>query len=220
MKTISRGKSFSKKSARTPFSKTKRFHAIGGNFGNSRLPPRAERVLKKMIARFWLPQNRSIFLIPTMFRLVVSLYHLLELFLSENESFRHCLAEPRQPRKKKHSLHFLFGGGEISFEKGKGVFLSGFCLPSIQAGGGTMRTKFCQNYFLGKGFGKTLGYSFVNLDVANVKGGVWGGIFHLLLFLFGGNSGRTCMHYTALLQKNASFPIIYPCHQVKNLGKT
>jgi hypothetical protein len=30
----------------------------------------------------------------------VSLYHLLELFLSENESFRHRLAKPRQPRKK------------------------------------------------------------------------------------------------------------------------
>ena len=44
--------------------------SIGGSFGNSRLPPYAERVLKKMIARFWLPQNRSLFLIPTMFRLV------------------------------------------------------------------------------------------------------------------------------------------------------
>jgi hypothetical protein len=42
----------------------------------------------------------------------------------------------------------------------------------------------------------------------------------LLLFLFWGNSGRTCMYYTALLQNNASFPIIYLCHQVKNLGKT
>src|SRR3989339_2154089 len=134
-------------------------------------------------------------------------------------SFRHRLAEPRQPRKKKHSLHFWFGGGEISFEKGKGVFLSGVCLPRIQAGGGTMRTKFWQNYFLGKGFAKTSADLFLNSDVANGKG-VWGGIFHLLLFLFLGNSGRTCMHYTALLQKNASFPIIYLCHQVKNLGKT
>ena len=34
------------------------------------------------------------------------------------------------------------------------------------------------------------------------------------------NSGRICMHYTALLQNNASFPIIYPWQQVKNLGKT
>src|SRR3989338_4047236 len=38
-KTISHGKSFSKKSALTRFSKTKRFHAIGGSFGNSPLPP-------------------------------------------------------------------------------------------------------------------------------------------------------------------------------------
>jgi hypothetical protein len=52
-----------------------------------------------------------------------------------------------------------------------------------------MRTKFWQNYFLGKGFAKTSAHLFLNLDVANGKGGVWGGIFHLLLFLFWGNSG-------------------------------
>ena len=56
-----------------------------------------------------------------------------------------------------------------------------------------MRTKFWQNYFLGKGFAKTSADLFLNLDVANGKGGVWGGIFHLLLFLFWGNSGRTKM---------------------------
>ena len=28
------------------------------------------------------------------------------------------------------------------------------------------------------------------------------------------------VHYTALLQKNASFPIMYLWQQVKNLGKT
>ena len=66
-----------------------------------------------------------------------------------------------------------------------------FCPPSIRAGGGTMRTKFWQNYFLGKGFAKTSTHLFLNSDVANGKGGVWGGIFHLLLFLFWGNSGRT-----------------------------
>jgi hypothetical protein len=54
-----------------------------------------------------------------------------------------------------------------------------------------MRTKFWQNYFLGKGFAKTSADSFLNSVVANGKGGVWGGIFHLLLFLFWGNSGRT-----------------------------
>jgi hypothetical protein len=83
--------------------------------------------------------------------------------------------------------------------------------------GASIRTKFWQNYFLGrKGFAKTSADLFLNLEVANGKGGVWGGIFHLLLFLFWGNLGRTYMHYTALLQNNASFPIMYLCHQVKN----
>src|SRR3989338_145922 len=97
-----------------------------------------------------------------------------------NESFRHCLPEPRQPPKKKTPFFFSFWGCEIFFEKGRGVFLSGFCPPSIRAGGGTMRTKFCKNYFLGKGFCKTSAHLFLNSDVANGKGGVWGGIFHLL----------------------------------------
>jgi len=43
-----------------------------------------------------------------------------------------------------------------------------------------MRTKFWQNYFLGKGFAKTSADLFLNSEVANGKGGVWGGIFHLL----------------------------------------
>jgi len=106
-------------------------------------------------------------------------------------SFRHYLASLGNPKKKKCSLLFGFGGGEISFESGKDIFLWGFCPPSIRAGGGTMRTKFWQNYFLGKGFAKTSAHLFLNSDVANGKGGVWGGIFHLLLFLFWGNSGRT-----------------------------
>jgi len=53
-----------------------------------------------------------------------------------------------------------------------------------------MRTKFWQNYFLGKGFAKTSADSFLNSDVANGKGGVWGGIFHLLLFLVLAKFGR------------------------------
>jgi len=53
--------------------------------------------------------------------------------------------------------------------------------PSIRAvWRGEMRTRFCENYFLGKGFAKTSADSFLNSDVANGKGGVWGGIFHLL----------------------------------------
>ena len=82
-----------------------------------------------------------------------------------------------------------------------------------------MRTKFWQNYFLGKGFAKASAHLFLNSDVANGKGGVWGGIFHLLLFLFWGNSGRTCMHYTALLQYNASFTKIYNMASGKKLGE-
>jgi len=45
---------------------------------------------------------------------------------------------------------------------------------------GLIRTKFCQSYFLGEGFGKTLTHLFLNSDVASGGGGVWGGIFHLL----------------------------------------
>ena len=106
------------------------------------------------------------------------------------------------------------------FLKKERTFFFGVLPSRSRAGGGTMRTKFCKNYFLGKGFCKTSAYLFLNSDVANGKGGVWGGIFHLLLFLFWRNSGRTCMHYTALLQKNASFPIMYLWQQVKSLGKT
>jgi len=54
----------------------------------------------------------------------------------------------------------------------------------------TMRTKFCGNNFLGKGFRKTSADSFfLNSDVASGGGGVWGGILRLLLFLFWRNSG-------------------------------
>src|SRR3989344_5287442 len=77
----------------------------------------------------------------------------------ETKSYARRIAPPpprftRQPRKKKHSLHFCFGGGEISFEKGKGVFLSGFYPPSIRAvWRGEMRTRQSKTIFAGgKGF--------------------------------------------------------------------
>ncbi|OIP25122.1 hypothetical protein AUK11_01240 [bacterium CG2_30_37_16] len=55
----------------------------------------------------------------------------------------------------------------------------------------TMRTKFWQNYFLGKGFAKTSADSFfLNSDVASGGGGVWGGILRLLLFFLLANFGR------------------------------
>ena len=56
---------------------------------------------------------------------------------------------------------------------------------------GTMRTKFCGNYFLGKGFRKTSADSFfLNSDVASGGGGVWGGILRLLLFFLLAKFGR------------------------------
>ena len=83
-----------------------------------------------MIARFWLPQNRSVFLIPTMFRLVVSLYHLLELFLSENELFRHLpeYLEGRTP-KEKHPFLFQKKFHPHQIRNVRSVFLSG--LPRL-----------------------------------------------------------------------------------------
>ncbi len=57
----------------------------------------------------------------------------------------------------------------------------------------SMRTKFWQNYFLGrKGFAKTSAHLFLNSDVANGKGEVWEGIFHLLHCFVLANWGRAC----------------------------
>ena len=65
----------------------------------------------------------------------------------------HALARRQQPRKT--LLAFLIWRGEISFEKGKGVFLSGLPSSIRAVRGASIRTRFCQNYFWGKGFGKT-----------------------------------------------------------------
>ncbi len=133
---------------------------------------------------------------------------------------RSATASLHSATPKKNVSCFLDLAGVKFLLKRKGHFSLVFCPQGLGQCGGTMRTKFCKNYFLGKGFYKTSAHLFLNSEVANGKGGVWGGIFHLLLFLFWRNSGRTCMHYTALLQKNASFPIMYLWQQVKNLGKT
>jgi len=86
------------------------------------------------------------------------------------------------PKRKNVPCSFDFRGGGF-FLKWKGHFSfwgSAFQVFG-QCGGASMRTKFWQNYFLGrKGFAKTSADSFLNSDVANGKGGVWGGIFHLL----------------------------------------
>src|SRR3989338_11699339 len=76
------------------------------------------------------------------------------------------------------------------FLKKERIFFFGVLPSRSRAGGGTMQTKFWQNYFLGKGFAKTSADLFLNSEVANGKGGVWGGIFHLLRFFLLANFGR------------------------------
>jgi len=78
-----------------------------------------------------------------------------------------------------------------------------------------MRTKFWQNYFLGKGFAKTSADLFLNSDVANGKGGVWGGIFHLLrcflLVKFGQTTyaleAETLLSFRPSIKTMFSFPV-------------
>src|SRR3989344_4438722 len=84
----------------------------------------------------------------------------------------HALASTPATPKEKHSLHFWFGGGEISFEKGKGVFLSRFCPPSIRAvRGASIRTRQNENlFFLGERI-----FRFASTDFPPAGGG-WGGM--------------------------------------------
>ena len=72
-----------------------------------------------------------------------------------DESPLHRLAEPRQPRKKNTPCISDLAGVKFFLKKGKGVFLSGFCLPSIQAGGvpNAIRARQSKTIFAGgKGF--------------------------------------------------------------------
>ena len=55
------------------------------------------------------------------------------------------------------------------FLKKKRTFFFGALPSRSRAGGGTIQTKFCKNYFLGEGFCKTSAYLFLNSDVANEK---------------------------------------------------
>ena len=78
----------------------------------------------------------------------------------------------QQPRKKKHSLHFCFGGGRISFEKGKGVFSFGV-LPSKYSGsawGFNADSAKRKSFFLGERI-----FRFASADFPPA-GGVWGGM--------------------------------------------
>ena len=88
--------------------------------------------------------------------MVVSLYHLLELFLSENESSRHCLAEPRQPRKKNTLSTFKRNFTPAKSEMQGVFFFRGSALQVFrQCGGAKYGLGFAKTIFWGKGFGKT-----------------------------------------------------------------
>ena len=72
-----------------------------------------------------------------------------------------------------------------------------------------MRTKFWQNYFLGKGFAKTSAHLFLNSDVASGGGGVWGGMrAGFASTSFGKNLAakfiNTMMDYSITLSSNTS----------------
>ena len=84
--------------------------------------------------------------------------------------------------KKKCSLLFGFARDRFFLKKERTFFLWCSALQVFGQVAGLMRTRFCENYFLGKGFRKTLGYSFLNSEVASGGGGVWGGILRLLRF--------------------------------------
>ena len=71
---------------------------------------------------------------------------------------------------KKNISCFLDLAGVKFFLKVERTFFFGVLPSRSRAGGGTTRTKFCKNYFLGKGFCKTSAHLFLNLDVANGKG--------------------------------------------------
>ena len=92
--------------------------------------------------------------------------------------------------KEKHSLHFWFGGGGFFLKKERVFFFRGSALQVFGQVAGLMRTRFCQNYFLGEGFGKTSADSFLNSDVASGGGGVWGGILRLLRYFVLAKFGR------------------------------
>jgi len=87
---------------------------------------------------------------------------------------------------------------------------------------------FGKNYFLGKGFAKTSAHLFLNSDVANGKGGVWGGIFHLLLFLFWQNSGglkklrKIVIHVSIVVRVSFNAHtytiILWKANKIKKLG--
>ncbi|OHA59417.1 MAG: hypothetical protein A2589_00920 [Candidatus Vogelbacteria bacterium RIFOXYD1_FULL_46_19] len=88
--------------------------------------------------------------------LVVSLYHLLELFLSENESSRHCLVEPRQPQKKNTPCISDLAGVKFLLKKERVFFFRGSALQVFR-----QVAEQC-----GRSFGKTI---FWRKDLAKLR---------------------------------------------------
>jgi len=83
-----------------------------------------------------------------------------------------------------------------------------------------MRTKFWQSNFLGRrGFAKTSAHLFLNSDVVNGKGGVWGGIFHLLLFFVLGEFGADIYALYCTLAKECKFYYHVIMATAKKLGE-
>jgi len=89
------------------------------------------------------------------------------------------ILEERKPRhppstadtKEKMFPAFQICARPIFSEKGKDIFSLVFCPPSIRAGGrASIRTRFCENNFLGKRISQNLGSDFPP------AGGVWGGM--------------------------------------------
>ena len=119
----------------------------------------------------------------------------------ETESYARIV--PPLPRRasatpKKNVSCFFDLAGVKFFLKMERTFFFGV-LPSKYSGRWRNNAdEVLAKLFLGKGFAKTSADLFLNSDVANGKGGVWGGIFHLPLFLFWGNSGRTSYPHTQI----------------------
>ena len=75
----------------------------------------------------------------------------------KNESPRHCLALLGNPERKMF-LAFRICTRLIFSEKGKDIFLWGSALQVFgQCGGASIRTRFCENYFLGERIWQNLG---------------------------------------------------------------
>src|SRR3990167_9262177 len=107
-----------------------------------------------------------------------------------NEPFRHRLAEPRRTPKKNVSCFFDLAGVKF-FLKMERTFFFGV-LPSKYSGSawGFNTDEVLEKLFFGERICQNFGSFVFEFGCRKWKRRVWGGIFHLLRFLFWGNSGR------------------------------